>query len=211
VPELRCTAREGGVALAGFTPRREYHTLVRLKHPRIIEVYDYGVNADGPYYTMELLSGRDLQELAPLSATEVCSHLRDVASSLALLHAQGLLHRDVSPRNVRLTADGRTKLIDFGALTPFGIASVVVGSPICMAPELLRRMPLDQRVFVDSSAPPSAAPSHQNILLTIRQDGRAVVVGGIILEASQPGLLDLVFLDGIARLVYQHEAVSSAF
>src|SRR5262245_54145381 len=39
---------------------REYHTLVQLAHPRIIEVYEYGVDEHGPYYTMELLEGADL-------------------------------------------------------------------------------------------------------------------------------------------------------
>jgi hypothetical protein len=66
-------------------------------------------------------------------------------------------------------------------------------------------------VFVDSNAPRAAAPSHENILLTIRQDGRAVVVGGLILEATQAGLLDVMFLDSIARVLYEHETVSSAF
>ena len=96
---------------------REYHTLVRLKHPRIIEVYDYGLTELGPYYTMELLDGTDLHQLAPLPYGDACRLLRDVASSLALIHAQRLVHRDVSPRNVRLTRDGRAKLIDFGALS----------------------------------------------------------------------------------------------
>jgi hypothetical protein len=124
---------------------REYHTLARLKHPRIIEAYDYGLTESGPYYTMELLDGADLQQLAPLPYKEACRYLRDVASSLALIHAQRLVHRDVSPRNVRLTKDGRAKLIDFGALTPFGPATDVVGTPVCMAPEIVRRMPVDQR------------------------------------------------------------------
>ena len=125
---------------------REYHTLVRLKHPRIIEVYDYGLTEQGPYYTMELLDGKDLQQLAPLPFRAACQHLRDVASSLALLHAHRFVHRDVSARNVRLTADGRAKLIDFGALATFGTAAEVVGTPPCMPPEVLRRLPLDQRV-----------------------------------------------------------------
>ncbi|HKP61831.1 MAG TPA: protein kinase [Polyangiales bacterium] len=124
---------------------REYHTLARLKHPRIIEVYDYGVADGGPYYTMELLEGADLQQLAPLPFRDACRVLREVASSLALLHAHRLLHRDVSPRNVRLTADGRAKLIDFGTLTTFGVAGEVIGTPMSMAPEALQRMPLDQR------------------------------------------------------------------
>jgi tRNA A-37 threonylcarbamoyl transferase component Bud32 len=124
---------------------REYHTLVRLKHPRIIEVFDYGLSEQGPYYTMELLGGLDLQQLAPLPFREACRHLRDVASSLALIHAHRLVHRDVSARNVRLTADGRAKLIDFGALATFGIANEVAGTPPYMAPEVLRRLALDQR------------------------------------------------------------------
>jgi hypothetical protein len=124
---------------------REYHTLVRLKHPRIIEVYDFGLTPDGPFYTMELLDGQDLVKAAPLPFKDVCRVLRDIASSLALIHAHRLVHRDVSPRNVRLTPEGRAKLIDFGALGPFGPHTHVIGTPTCMAPEVLHSRPLDQR------------------------------------------------------------------
>jgi hypothetical protein len=124
---------------------REYHTLARLKHPRIVAVYEYGLTDDGPYYTMELLDGKDLSQLGQVPYRDACRHLRDVASSLALLHARRLLHRDVSPRNIRLTPDGRAKLFDFGALTAFGTSSGVVGTPVCMAPEIVHEMPLDQR------------------------------------------------------------------
>ncbi|HMJ13315.1 MAG TPA: protein kinase, partial [Polyangiaceae bacterium] len=124
---------------------REYHTLASLKHPRVIEVYDFGVDALGPYYTMELLEGSDLRELAPLGYRAACQHLRDIASSLALLHARRLLHRDISARNVRVTQDGRCKLIDFGALTSFGVAGELVGTPPNIAPEAVRGDALDQR------------------------------------------------------------------
>jgi hypothetical protein len=124
---------------------REYHTLAQLKHPRIIEVYEYGVDPTGCYYSMELLGGSDVRDLAPLDIRQACSVLRDVASSLALLHVRRLIHRDVSPRNVRLTTEGRAKLIDFGALTTFGRPTDVVGTPVCTAPEVLRREPLDHR------------------------------------------------------------------
>ncbi|RPI64825.1 MAG: hypothetical protein EHM50_00170, partial [Lysobacterales bacterium] len=86
-----------------------------------------------------------LQQTAPLPYREACRHLRDIASSLALIHAHRMVHRDISPRNVRLTSAGRAKLIDFGALATFGIADEVVGTPACMAPEALRRLALDQR------------------------------------------------------------------
>jgi serine/threonine-protein kinase len=55
--------------------------------------------------------------LTPVPWQTLCGHLRQVATSLSLLHARKLLHRDVGPRNVRVCRDGRAKLIDFGALT----------------------------------------------------------------------------------------------
>jgi hypothetical protein len=124
---------------------REYNTLSRLAHPNIVEVYDYGLDAEGPYYTMELLAGKDLAAVAPLGVTDACRILRDVASALALLHARRLLHRDVTPANVRLTQGGRAKLIDFGALTEFGRAKEIVGTPAFIAPECASGEALDQR------------------------------------------------------------------
>ncbi len=124
---------------------REYNALRQLKHPNIVEVYDYGIDAEGPFYTMELLLGRDLAELAPLPVSEACRILRDVASALALVHARRLVHRDVTPSNVRLTPEGRAKLIDFGTLTAFGQAKEVVGTPAFIAPESLLGGALDAR------------------------------------------------------------------
>src|SRR5215831_10453106 len=57
----RLTARAAPRMVALF--EREFYVLSSLRHPRIIEVYDYGVDVDGPYYTMELLEGSDLREL----------------------------------------------------------------------------------------------------------------------------------------------------
>jgi serine/threonine protein kinase len=57
---------------------REYYALSALKHPRIIEVYEYGVDRDVPFYTMELLDGQDLRDLSPLPYREACLYLRDV-------------------------------------------------------------------------------------------------------------------------------------
>ncbi len=123
----------------------EYHTLAQIEHPHIIKVYDYGVDADGPYYTMELLDGQDLNKLAPIEYREACSYLRDLASCLALLHTRRLLHRDLSPKNVRRTEHGHCKLLDFGTMATFGVAGDVVGTPPMVAPETLRGMPLDHR------------------------------------------------------------------
>ncbi len=124
---------------------REYQVLAGIDHPRIIRVFDYGVDEIGPYYTMELLEGQDLRKAAPRSYRDACLLLRDVAASLALLHARRLIHRDLSPRNVRMTPDGRCKLIDFGALASFGNSVMVVGTPPAIPPEALTGAPLDQR------------------------------------------------------------------
>jgi tetratricopeptide (TPR) repeat protein len=125
--------------------QREYHTLAQLAHPRIIEVFDYGIDDHGPYYTMELLEGKDLSQSGPMPWRRACEILRDVASALTLLHSRRLLHRDISPRNVHCTAAGVAKLIDFGAMSPMGPCEVMVGTPSFVAPEVVQSQSLDAR------------------------------------------------------------------
>lgn len=125
--------------------QREFHTLAHLTHPCVIEVYDYGVDQGRPYYTMELLDGSDLRELAPMSWRQACRLLRDVASSLGLLHSRRLLHRDLSPRNVRCTSDGRAKLIDFGTMAPMGVPRDIAGTAPYVPPEAIHGQSLDAR------------------------------------------------------------------
>jgi serine/threonine-protein kinase len=124
---------------------REYHTLNQLEHPHVIHVFDYGTDAQGPFYTMEHLRGRSLRDCAPLSCFDAARALRDVASALAIVHARRLVHRDVTPRNIYLGADGAGKLIDFGAMIPFGIPRHLVGTPAYTAPETLQHQPIDGR------------------------------------------------------------------
>lgn len=124
---------------------REYHTLKQLAHPRVVQAWDYGVWRGLPYFTLELLDGGDLQGLAPMPWPEVCRVAYDLCSALSLLHSRRLLHRDLTPRNVRRTADGKTKLFDFGLLSPMGLASQLAGTPPYVAPELVNRAALDAR------------------------------------------------------------------
>jgi Protein kinase domain/AAA ATPase domain len=124
---------------------REYYTLAQLAHPNIVEVYGYGIDAEGPYYTMELLDSESLSELAPLPWPQACRILRDVAAALAMVHSRRMVHRDVTMHNVRLTAKGKAKLMDFGAMTPIGIPEHTIGTPAYMAPEAVYHQALDQR------------------------------------------------------------------
>lgn len=123
----------------------EYQTLASLRHPRMVRVYDFGEDARGAFYTMELLEGADLSSDVPLAWPAACAALADAAEALSLLHARRLIHRDVSPRNLWRTPDGRVKLIDFGALMPFGVCDHIIGTPPLVPPEALDRRPLDQR------------------------------------------------------------------
>jgi tRNA A-37 threonylcarbamoyl transferase component Bud32/tetratricopeptide (TPR) repeat protein len=123
----------------------EYRILAGLRHPCIVEVYDFGVDAEGAYYTMELVDGRDLRERAPVDWRTACGYLRDAASILGLLHARRLVHRDLGPRNLIEARGGRLKLIDFGALAEFGKAREIAGTPPFIAPEAITTGQLDQR------------------------------------------------------------------
>jgi hypothetical protein len=124
---------------------REFHTLSQLAHPRIVRVFDFGIDARGAYYAMELLEGGDLQELAPLPWRRACAIARDVCSALSIVHSRRFVHRDVSPRNVRCRKDGPAKLIDFGAMAPAGPTKLIVGTPPCCAPESVHLQTLDGR------------------------------------------------------------------
>lgn len=134
-----------GAAMARLF-EREYHTLKQLSHPRVVRVYDFGQDAEGnAYYTMEWLGGGDLAGLSPLPYAQVCALLSDVASALSLLHSRRLVHRDVTARNIRCDETGHAKLIDFGAVTPFGPAPRVVGTPQFCPPEAVTGQELDGR------------------------------------------------------------------
>lgn len=123
----------------------EYHTLSQLVHPCIIEVYDFQSDHEGPFYTMELLTGGDLRRSVPVPWTEACRLLSDVCSALALLHSRRLVHRDLTPLNVRCMADGRVKLFDFGSMASFGRTKHIVGTPPFVAPEAFNGEVIDGR------------------------------------------------------------------
>ena len=125
---------------------REYHTLSQLAHPRIIEVYDYGIDEVGPYYTMELLDGADLDRGGRM---RVARGMRGAARRRVVARDPALARLDASRRvgaqRAHAPRDGRAKLIDFGAMASMGVAKDVVGTPPFVAPEVLQMQALDAR------------------------------------------------------------------
>ena len=152
-----------GISVERF--RREVLLAAQLQHPHVVPVLTAG-DADGlPWFSMPYVDGDSLRqrlERGPLGSGEVISILRDVARALAYAHSHGIVHRDIKPDNVLLSAGSAT-------VTDFGIAKAIsaartdgggrpetltqvgtsIGTPIYMAPEQAAADPnADHRVDI---------------------------------------------------------------
>lgn len=129
----------------------EAEAAARLSHPNIITLFDVGRSEHGPYLVLELLRGQTLAqrlEQGPLPFQEALRIGVEVAKGLAHAHAQGVVHRDLTPGNVYLTEDGQVKVLDLGMAHAFGRRRVDGGTPAYMAPEQCRGAPEDERTDV---------------------------------------------------------------
>jgi serine/threonine-protein kinase len=147
-------AETGAVVAARF--RNEAQAAGRLMHPGIVGVYDYGDEGDIAYIAMEFVDGSSLSRVLAsdtrFGEDDTLSVMAQLLDALEHAHGNGVLHRDVKPGNLLLTADGRLKIADFGiaridsvALTQ---ASFIVGTPGYMAPEQFLGREIDRRVDV---------------------------------------------------------------
>ncbi|GIJ20760.1 serine/threonine-protein kinase [Micromonospora lutea] len=138
------------------TLRREARAAARLTHPHVTQVYDYGEAAlpGGnvvPYLVMELVDGRNLADRlaeGPLPWRPALRMAAEVAAALAAAHRLGVVHRDIKPGNVMLTANG-AKVLDFGIAALAGAptpgarpaSGALMGTPAYLAPERLSADP----------------------------------------------------------------------
>jgi tRNA A-37 threonylcarbamoyl transferase component Bud32 len=142
----------------------EARAATAIRHPGIVEVFDFGVGGDGrAYIVMELLDGESLARRlgrgGPIPAPRAIQLGRQIAGALAAAHAQGIIHRDLKPDNVFLVPDPevpggeRIKLLDFGiaklAAEPTNMTKTrtgaLMGTPTYMAPEQCRGVQVDHR------------------------------------------------------------------
>src|SRR5207237_4369165 len=128
---------------------REARIASVLDHPNIVAIYDVGENDGDVFIAMQCIEGRSLRErltAGPLPAREAAAMARAIADALAHAHARNVIHRDVKPENVLISADGRLKVADFGLArmpeeTALTAPDVLPGTLAYLAPELLAGRP----------------------------------------------------------------------
>lgn len=134
---------------------REARSVARLRHPRVLEIYDFsGEGSEEAYIAAELLTGptlkqwREQQSEVPAEIA-ACAAI-EIAQALEAAHAAGIVHRDVKPENVLLHENRELKLTDFGIADMLDAQSMtatgqILGSPGHMAPEQIEGKDCDAR------------------------------------------------------------------
>jgi len=140
-PEMLGGIDKEAADLAVTRFRREAEAAANLRSQHTVELYDFGVTADGTLYlVMEFLEGMDLETLVrrkgPLPAGRIVHILRQVCDSLDEAHATGLVHRDIKPANIHVGRVGLredfVKVLDFGLVKE--VASVKMGDSLSTIP-----------------------------------------------------------------------------
>jgi O-6-methylguanine DNA methyltransferase len=142
--------------------RRELRLTRRISHAHVVRTHDIGDVAGWPFITMEYVDGWSLAQLlerrAPVPLAVALVLGKQLCRALAVVHAQGVIHRDIKPQNVLVTRDGDVKLTDFGIAELESASSEArgdrgpCGTLPYMAPEQLLGDPLDARTDLYATA-----------------------------------------------------------
>jgi tetratricopeptide (TPR) repeat protein len=154
VKVMRSTGEDSSQLAESFLA--EARACAKVTSRFVVEVLDFGELPDRrPYFVMELLEGETVHQALPLGGAELeraIPILRQCCKALAAIHAAGLVHRDIKPKNIVLqTEDGRrdtVRIVDFGLAASLGSRPRVSGSPHYMAPEQILDKPFDGRLDI---------------------------------------------------------------
>ncbi|HEV8609304.1 MAG TPA: protein kinase [Thermoanaerobaculia bacterium] len=151
---------------------REARMLASLNHPSIAAIYGLEESDGGRFIVMELVPGETLSEKVshgPLPLDEALKIARQIADALEAAHERGIIHRDLKPANIKVTPEGRVKVLDFGlakafdakptgsdpdlSLSPTLVSDgtqpgVILGTAEFMSPEQARGKPVDKRTDI---------------------------------------------------------------
>ncbi len=139
----------------------EARAISQLDHPGIVKLFDFALAGRVPYMVMELVAGRNLDELlrerGPMSPAQAVELFRAAAEGLDHAHVHGVVHRDIKPANILMTDGGRTVVTDFGLACLEGFTAATdpeafLGSPDYIAPEQVAGEAVDGRADVYSFA-----------------------------------------------------------
>jgi tetratricopeptide (TPR) repeat protein len=139
----------GGISAT--TIMREGSLLARVRHPNVVDIHGAEQIGDRVGLWMEYVEGQTLEQIleqrTSLSEPEAVNIGIQVCRAVSAVHGAGLLHRDIKAQNVMRATDGRIVLLDFGAgwRTEAGSALQFAGTPLCLAPEVLRGEPATAR------------------------------------------------------------------
>jgi eukaryotic-like serine/threonine-protein kinase len=148
---------------------REAQLLASLNHPNIAVVHDFQQDDERHFLVMELVEGETLADRlhrGPLAIEDALHIARQIAEALEAAHQKGIIHRDLKPANIKVSADGRVKVLDFGLAKIFETApasfdstnsptlmggtmhGVILGTAAYMSPEQARGRPVDPRTDI---------------------------------------------------------------
>jgi hypothetical protein len=134
---------------------REAEIAAKLHHPNITTVYDFGRVEGEPYLVQEYLTGQDLDHIikdpSQIPLETKIDYLIQVGEGLGHAHANGVIHRDVKPANIRILDDGQVRIMDFGIARlveetqRFTQAGMTIGTAGYLSPEQLQGLDVDHR------------------------------------------------------------------
>jgi eukaryotic-like serine/threonine-protein kinase len=142
----------------------EAKTQARLQHPNVVGVYDLLEDGGDYFIVMEMVEGTALDDRLQalggrgMEVAEAAGIAAQMLAALDYAHSEGVIHRDVKPSNVLITAGGRVKLMDFGIALLVGdkrltASQSAIGTPVYMSPEqILRPREVDHRSDIYSAA-----------------------------------------------------------
>lgn len=145
----------------GFTERfkREASSVGALRHPNIVQVFDFDIHDDQYFMVMEYIQGESLKDRLKKRGALPIPETLDIAikltDALAYAHHEGMLHRDIKPANILFTKTGEPVLTDFGVAKIMGktqmtASGALVGTPAYMSPEAGRGGAIDGRTDIYS-------------------------------------------------------------
>ncbi len=137
---------------------REASAVAHLRHPHIVQVFDFDNEHNTYFMVMEFIEGPTLKaelderslRATPFTLAEITSIITDIANAVDYAHERGMIHRDIKPANVLFTNDGQAILTDFGIVrmrgTPsYTMTGMIAGTPAYMSPEQAQSLESDAR------------------------------------------------------------------